>query len=251
MALQTGNLALDLASYGIDILIQLIQVVAVAYVVITIAGYIMTLLKGRAYRDTNRSSYKDWLDTCKRHKDANMVNLVVAGTKGISTRPIGKIDGFNEVQHEPPTKSDFPRTKEGERAYAKRMTEYKKMKSAGLVDCYVFAARKWWHLWKPHFLYMIPKSMVIDDVLAGDILVNVAGFLPVCGLWMVPSNVNRKYFADVIKTNSVYVAYEQDWKYIGNIAERAVEADNQYLKFIGGRNQAVNVFKGNKGGDKQ
>jgi len=60
---------------------------------------------------------------------------------------------------------------------------------------------------------------------------------------MIPSNVNRKRYTDIVKENNIYTAYMADWDYIGNVAERAIEADNQFLKAKGIKDQILNVFK--------
>ena len=238
-----GNLFIDLLMWGIKLVVDIWQFLALLILVYLVANFVLKLLKPETFRKVNEQTYRRWINVCRSHKDNAMVNLHIAGTKQMSTRLLGKIYGFNEVYLEEPKKDRYSNTKDGKKQYANALRDYAVEKRLGLDHCYLFLVRAWWKAWDKYRIYMLPTKFIVDDVLVGDILVNCAGYIPVLGTWFIPSNVNRMRYTDAIKSNSVYTAYEEDWEYMGNIASRAIEADNEFLKAKGIKESILEVFK--------
>ena len=238
-----SNIFLELIGGFTNVFVGVGQFVVLAYLVSVVLKFILDLLRPKQFRMVNTDSFKAWAETCERHRDPAQGSLHISGTRKISTRLVGTIVGFNEVFIDLPSRDRFRKGEDGNKDFKLAMKSYQVEKRNQLDHCYMFAVKKWWEVWKTAKIYLIPTSFIVDDVLVGDILVNTAGFMPVLGNWMIPSNVNRMRYTDVIKTNSIFSAYEKDWDYTGNIAERAVEADNQYLKVKGVRQSVVDVFR--------
>jgi len=237
-----SNFFIDIAMAIIGMVQQLSVFIFTLVLVYLVLNFVIKLLKKEQFRTINVDAYKDWVSITKNTKSKRMRNLWVVGTKKMSESKIDKIHGYAQAELPEPDKANYTKGKKGEAEFKQAMKDFNEEKKKGLTTLHIFSVASWWNLLDKKLLYVIPEALLVDDTLVGDIFVNCAGYIPCLHYWRLPSNINRKRYVDAIKTNSIYIAYEQDWDYIGNIAQRAIEAENQFLKAKGIKESVMSVF---------
>ena len=238
-----SNFFIDISMAIVGVLKDVAVFVFALVLLYIVLNFIIRLLKKEEFRAVNTEAYKDWVAVCRNTYSRRMKDLWVVGSKRMSECRIDKIHGHVLAYLQEPDRKLYPKGEKGEKLYKRALKDYKGEQRQGLDRVHLFAVRRWWKFWDSFRLYMIPEALLVDDMLVGDIFVNAAGFLPCLHYWRIPSNLNRKRYVDAIKTNSVYIAYEQDWDYMGNIAQRAIEAENQFLKAKGIKESVLGIFK--------
>ena len=237
-----ANFFIDIGMAIISMIQQLSVFIFTLALLYFVLNFILKLLKKEEFRQINMDAYKDWIAVTKNTRNKKMASLWVVGTKKMSEAKIDKIVGYAGAELPAPDRKEYAKGKKGDEHFKTAMKDFEGEKKLGLTNLHIFSVTSWWNLLGKKLLYVIPDALLVDDTLVDDIFVNCAGFIPCLHYWRIPSNVNRKRYVDAIKTNSIYLAYEQDWDYIGNIAQRAIEAENQFLKAKGIKESVMSVF---------